>query len=100
MKVLYITNGTLERSSGVAKKIMSQCRAMSSFSEKVDLVSLAYHDVRFVNFLNESSIDLEIDANVYKLISPLSKVLRKIKKVLCPIKDNKITEPYENIYYY
>lgn len=98
MKVLYITNWTLERSSGVAKKIMSQCHAMLNFSEKVDLVSIAYHDVRFVNFINESSIDSEIDTNIYKSQTPLSKILQKIKKVLCPINTEKITETYDVIY--
>lgn len=98
MKILYITNCTLERSSGISKKIMSQCRAMLNFSEKVDLVSLAYHDVRFVNFLNESTIDSEIDTNIYLLISTLAKILRKIKKLLFPINDEKITEVYDVIY--
>jgi len=98
LKVLYITNCTLERSSGVAKKIISQCRAMSSFSEKVDLVSIAYHDVRFVNFSNESRIDSEIDTSIYVSISPLAKIIRKIKKIFCPINIDKIVESYDIIY--
>lgn len=98
MKILYLTNCTLERSSGIAKKMMSQCRAMSTFCDKVDLVSVAYHDVRFIDFLSKSSIELEIDTNIYTSISPFARLLRKIRKVFCSINDEKITEAYDIIY--
>lgn len=98
MKILYLTNCTLERSSGTAKKMMSQCRAMSTFCDKVDLVSVAYHDVRFIDFLSKSSIELEIDTNIYTSISPFARLLRKIRKVFCSINDEKITEAYDIIY--
>ena len=98
MKVLYLINNTIDPSSGISKKIMSQCSAMLHFCKKVDLVSIAYHDLRFVDFLNDHKISIGLNSSIYGSLSKLSKILLKIKKVFSFINTDNFVESYDIIY--
>lgn len=98
MKVLYVTSCTIEKSSGVSKKILSQCRAMKLFSEKVDLVSLAFNDTRFIVYSEEGNSGGKFNSDKNSNATIFSKIMHKIKKVLCPVNITNFIDSYDVIY--
>ena len=50
MKILYVTNLLFSLEQGVTKKIFSQCKALESFNNVVDLISIKDNSLKFINF--------------------------------------------------